>query len=208
MIKASDYEAIIFDFGGVLINIDYNATIDAFKALGINDFEEMYSQADQNGLFDAIETGQISSQHFINKLLDYLPSSTTPNQVVSAWNKMILNVPSSRIELLQKLKSRGQRIFLLSNTNAIHIDYALRQWSKTSDLRPEDLFDKVYYSHEIHMRKPDSEIFEFVCNDQGLDESTTLFIDDSIQHIEGAKAFGLNTHWLQKDESIDSLFLT
>lgn len=198
-------EAIIFDFGGVLINIDYQATIDAFRALGNDDFEQLYSQAQQSDLFDAIETGRISPQHFINGLLNLLPKGTSPNQVVHAWNAMILDVPAHRIEFLQELK-KTHRIYLLSNTNSIHIDKALREWNAASDLSIYELFDAVYLSHEIGMRKPDREIFEFVCEKHGLNPETTLFIDDSIQHIEGARNAGLNAYHLQKGEEIQAVF--
>ncbi|XOV66629.1 MAG: HAD family hydrolase [Fluviicola sp.] len=200
----SDFEHIIFDFGGVIINIDYEATINAFKALGINDFEALYSQAQQSDLFDAIETGRISSQHFINGLLDLLPSDISPNQVVHAWNAMILDIPKDRIDFLKELK-QTHTIYLLSNTNSIHIDKALREWNAQSEIAIGDVFDKVYLSHEMGMRKPDIEIFNFVCTEQGIAPSKTLFIDDSEQHILGARKAGLHAHHLLPEESIQSL---
>ena len=198
-------EAIIFDFGGVIINIDYNFTIEAFKSLGVEDFESMYSQAQQSDLFDAIETGRISAQSFINGLLDYLPSGTSPNSVVTAWNAMILDVPSERIELLQKLRQHYQ-VYLLSNTNEIHIEKALGEWTKANSFGIESCFDSIYLSHEMGMRKPNKEIFERVCNEQNLYPSKTLFIDDSIQHIEGAKNAGLQSIFLTDGMEIQSIF--
>jgi len=105
-----------------------------------------------------------------------------------------------------ELKRRGYKIYLLSNTNEIHIDAALRSWDKTNYERPEQIFDTVYLSHEMRMRKPNKEIFEFVCEQEKLNPSETLFIDDSIQHVEGAKSIGLQTHHLQNQEEIYSLF--
>lgn len=198
------YDAVIFDFGGVIINIDYKATISAFKSLGIDDFDSIYSQAAQTDLFDNIETGKISSQHFINGLLNILPKGITPNQVVHAWNTMILDVPTHRIEFLQELRKEN-RIYLLSNTNSIHIDDALRKWNKISDRTIYEVFNHVYLSHEMNMRKPNSEIFKRVCEEQNLEPSRTLFIDDSIQHIEGAKSIGLQTYHLQPGEEIQSI---
>lgn len=202
----STVKAIIFDFGGVIININYQDTIEAFKALGIEDFETMYTQAQQSDLFNDIETGKISAQRFINGVLDYLPSGTSPNAVVSAWNSMIKDVPSKTLDLLLQLKAKGYKLYLLSNTNEIHIDAALRAWDKTNHERPEHIFDKVYLSHEMGMRKPNREIFEFVCEAENLIPSETLFIDDSIQHIEGATSIGLQTHHLLNQEEIYSLF--
>lgn len=198
-------EAIIFDFGGVVINIDYDATIQAFKDLGIDNFDELYSQAAQSDLFNSIETGKISPQHFINGLLQLLPSGTSPNAVAKAWNAMILDIPSDRIELLFSLKENYQ-IYLLSNTNSLHIDDAIRKWNDVSSETIDKVFNHVYLSHEMGMRKPDLEIFETVCKEQNINPETTLFIDDSIQHIEGAKKAGLNTYYLSKGLNLQDVF--
>lgn len=198
-------EAIIFDFGGVLIDLDYNKTIEAFVDLGIENFDELYSQADQLGLFDSIEMGKISSQRFINELLKLLPQGTTPNQVVHAWNAMLLSVPKQSIEILTKLSAK-YRIFMLSNTNAIHIEKAWRIWSETSSIAPNSHFEKILLSHEIGMRKPHVETFQWVLDEFNLKPEKTLFIDDSIQHIEGARKAGIQTHHLQMISELSSVF--
>jgi len=200
-----DVDAIIFDFGGVIIGLNYQATIDAFRKMGITNFEEMYSQAQQSNLFNDIETGKISSQRFINGLLDYLPPTTSPNKVVEAWNAMILDVPKQNIDLLEEL-SKKYRIFLLSNTNELHINLAFRNWNKVAEKPINNYFEKIYLSHEIGMRKPDSEIFELVCNENGLGVENTLFIDDSEQHILGAKSLGLKTIHHKSNELLQTLF--
>lgn len=197
-------EAIIFDLGGVLINLNYQTTIDQFVDLGIDDFESLYSQAEQGNLFNDYETGKISSQRFVNGLLDFLPTGTSPNQVVSAWNAMIFDVPNSSIELLDKLSSK-YKLFMLSNTNDIHIERVLKEWKKVTNRAPESYFEKIYLSQEIGMRKPHPETFQFVCDEQELDVSKTLFIDDSTQHIEGAKKIGLNVHHLTDITSLELL---
>ena len=106
---------VIFDLGGVILNLDYTKTRTAFEALGLTNFDAIYSQANQSGLFDQFETGACSTPYFINHLLDFLPAGTTPNQVVAAWNAMILDFPIAQLELLERLKN-SHRIFLLSNT--------------------------------------------------------------------------------------------
>ncbi len=185
-------EAIIFDFGGVLIDLNYHATIDAFKQLGIHNFDTLYTQAQQSNLFDDIETGKISSQRFINGLLDYLPHTVTPNEVVTAWNAMLLHIDPEKAHLLTELRKKYP-VYLLSNTNEIHISLAYRRWEKTMGHPIQNYFNKIYLSHEVGMRKPHKEIFEHVCADSGLNPKHTLFIDDSIQHIEGAQKIGLKT---------------
>lgn len=204
MIK-ENIDTIIFDFGGVLINIDYHLTISAFKELGITDFEDRYSQASQSSLFSDLEVGKISAQRFVNDLLPFLPKGTSPNAVVRAWNAMILDVPKSSVDVLTKLQGK-YRLFLLSNTNEIHIPKALNEWSKTTEIDFYDCFEHVYLSHEMGLRKPTEEIFKRVCAEQNIQVENALFIDDSLQHIVGASNIGLNTLHLTSDIALSSVF--
>ena len=199
------YTAVIFDLGGVLIHIDYAATIRAFEILGHGDFHTMYSQAQQSGLFDELETGKISGQRFVNELLPYLKVGTSPNKVVAAWNAMIGSVPKERIRLLQKVREKYP-VFLLSNTNELHMQAVERSWNEACDQPMSDCFNHIYLSHEIGMRKPNADIFEFVCRENNLIPAETLFIDDTLQHIEGAQACGLQTVHLTDFEQLDQIF--
>lgn len=199
-------EAVIFDLGGVILNIDYDRTAAAFKALGLEHFEEVYSQMCQTDLFDRFETGEVSTFHFINRLLDQLPRYCNGNQVVHAWNAMIGDFPEERLGFLLELKQR-YRTFLLSNTNAIHMEAVRRALeAATGRKRLEDYFECVYLSCEMRMRKPDPEIFLRVCREEKLDPAATLFIDDSPQHVVGAKSTGLQAIWLEKGMEVQSLF--
>lgn len=200
------FENIIFDLGGVILNIDYQLTENAFKSLGLTDFSNMYTQAAQSGLFDNYEKGLCSTPYFINSLLDFLPPNTSANKVVAAWNAMILDFPIANLDLLLVLKKK-YRIFLLSNTNDIHLQAVNRSLkSVTSEKNLDSFFEKTYYSFEMGMRKPDAEIFNKVCNENQLDKSKTLFIDDTERHILGAQSVGLNTHFLKPGISIIQLF--
>lgn len=198
-------KAIIFDLGGVILNIDYQRTIDAFKKLGVDNFETCFSQASQTKIFDDFETGQISSQQFINGLLPYLKEGTSPNKVVQAWNAIVLDQPKEKIELLKTLK-KSYPLYLLSNTNALHVQVVRRRWAEVTPESMEHFFDKIYFSHEIHLRKPNEEIFRYVCDDQKLNPENVLFIDDSIQHIVGAQRFGLQTIHLTSPEDLYQIF--
>lgn len=199
-------EAIIFDLGGVLLNLDYDLTEKAFVSLGMANFGESYSQLQQTHLFDRFERGEISSFHFVNKLLDLLPVGTTANQVVHAWDAMILDFPVERLQFLEGL-SKKYRLFLLSNTNDLHIDAVRRALDKAVGHRNlEQYFEKTYFSSAIGMRKPDSNIFEFVCSENNLDPAKTIFIDDSPQHVEGARAVGIEAVLLNKNQEVSSLF--
>jgi len=206
--QPKDFQNIIFDLGGVVLNLDYSRTISAFQKLGINNFEASYSQLVQTGLFDEYERGEITSQDFRNGIRKVFDVDLDDNQVDTAWNAMLLDLPFERLELLRKLGER-KRIVLLSNTNEIHIHQFNRALHLQHGLKNlSGHFQKLYYSFELGMRKPEERIFQHVLNEQGFDPTKTLFIDDSPQHIEGARKVGLNAYHLQveKGETILDLF--
>jgi HAD superfamily hydrolase (TIGR01509 family) len=185
-------EAIIFDLGGVFIHIDYSATIKAFEKIGFTDAALLYSQGEQAELFQQYEIGTISTAHFINKLLPHSTKVISPNQVVQAWNAMIGEFEQNSIDVLKQLQGKV-RVFMLSNTNELHLDLVIREWHKVESKPMDFYFEKVHVSHEFGMRKPHPETFLSVCNQHNLIPEKTLFIDDSIQHIEGAQKEGLQT---------------
>jgi FMN phosphatase YigB (HAD superfamily) len=136
-----------------------------------------------------------------------LAPGTSREQIIHAWNAMLLDFPAERAELLMNLKSR-YRTFLLSNTNEIHINYYLNRISEWyGNDAMENFFEKHYYSNRIGMRKPDTEIFEFVLRENHLIASETLFIDDTLKHVEGARMAGLRAYHLQAPETIMDIFL-
>jgi putative hydrolase of the HAD superfamily len=206
-IDSNKYKNIIFDLGNVILNIDYLLAADAFKKLGLNSFEKQFSQAQQQHLFDSYEKGHITSVEFRKELKTYCKKDTSDQAIDDAWNAMLLDLPSSRLDLLNHLK-QTHRTFLLSNTNEIHIDAFHSYLQKNFGI--PDLsahFEKMYLSYKIGMRKPDAEIFEFVLNENKLIALETIFIDDSIQHVEAARKLGIEAYWLDvKKESILDLF--
>jgi len=200
------FNAIIFDLGGVILNIDYHRTILAFKKLGINNFDDIYTQAQQNHIFDKFETGQITPQEFREYVKSVANKSLSNQQIDNAWNAMLLDLPKYRIDLLNQLK-KEYPIFLYSNTNAIHLkafkNIIKQQYGDENLL--ENTFNKTYYSHLIGKRKPNTDGFKQIITENNLTPNKTLFIDDSQQHIEGANKIGLQTFWL-KDKDITELF--
>ena len=205
MNNLNEFDTIIFDLGGVLIDIDYQATTSAFRDLGVTDFELHYNQLQQESLFDAFEKGELSGQHFINKLMNIVPKGATPNQIVSAWNAMLGNFPLKKIELLKRVREK-HTIFLLSNTNAIHMPIVYKNWNKVSTIPFSEAFDQVFLSFEIGRRKPDVETFQWVLHKNNLNPEKTLFIDDSPQHIAGAEKAGLKTHFYKSEKEFYALF--
>ena len=201
-----NFNAIIFDLGGVILNIDYTKTIEAFKRLGVSDFDALYTQAKQNNVFDDFEVGKISENEFRDYIREVSNVNLTNTQIDVAWNSMLLDLPASRLELLRKLK-QSHVIYLYSNTNSIHLK-AFRQIIKSqynNELLLESLFLKTYYSHELDMRKPNTNGFLKILSNHDLSPGSTLFIDDSEQHLKGAESIGLQTVWL-KDKTIEELF--
>ena len=197
-------KAIIFDLGAVILNINYQNTIDEFTKLGVNNAATFYSKKVQTNLFNQIETGMISSNEFL-KALQKETKNANINQVEKAWNAMLLDLPEERIQLIEKLKN-NYSIYLLSNTNAIHIDAIKKQLGKRKWLAFCKLFDKMYLSHELGLRKPDVKIFEYILKEQKLKAEEVFFIDDSPQHIASAKKIGIHCHHLLDDENIITLF--
>ena len=197
-------KAIIFDLGTVILNINYQNTIDEFTKLGVKNAATFYSKKIQTDLFNQIETGMISSNEFL-KALQKETNNANIKQVEQAWNAMLLDLPQERLQLIKKLKN-NHTIYLLSNTNAIHIDAFKKKLGNTKWLAFCKLFEKMYLSHELGLRKPDVKIFEYILKEQELKAEEVFFIDDSPQHIAGAKKLGLHCHYLLDDENIISLF--
>ena len=206
--QLKDFPNIIFDLGGVVLNLDYLRTISAFQQLGISEFESNYSQLVQTGLFDDYERGEMTSGDFRDGIRKAFLIEVSDTEIDDAWNAMLLDLPKERLEILRKL-GETKRIVLLSNTNEIHIrkfNQALKLEHGLNDL--SYYFQKLYYSYEVGMRKPEARIFQHVLDEQGFNPAETLFIDDSPQHIEGARKVGLNAYHLQveKGETILDLF--
>ena len=204
--KPRDHKNIIFDLGGVLLNLDFTRTEKAFAELGLTDFESIYSKSKQEQLFDVFEKGEMSAAQFRNEMRKYLNENTNDEQIDLAWNAMMLDLPQERLKLLAELK-KDHSLFLLSNTNEIHFSAFTSYFKKEYGMNDlSHIFINEYYSHKVGKRKPEKEIFLQVLNQNALDPSQTLFIDDSIQHIDGAKNLGINTRWLEKGETILQLF--
>ena len=201
------YENIIFDLGGVLLNIDYHKTSKAFENFGIHNFDELFSQFKANELFERLETGNISEEDFYTSIQQYSNLSLTINEIKTAWNAMLLNFRVDSIKFLNTISSK-YNLYLLSNTNSIHHKAFIEIYKKeVGEPSIDSYFKKSYYSHLIGKRKPHLETYRFVLNDSNLKAGETLFIDDSINNIEAAKETGLKTHHLLAWERIETLGL-
>ena len=196
---------IIFDYGGVILNIDHQLPIQAFYELGLQDFGSLYSHAIQSHLFDHLETGKIYPVEFYQQIREISGLELTNHQIETAWNTIILDMPEHRIRLLEKLKLK-YRLFLLSNTNIIHYKVYSKQLLEQYGYHFEDLFEKVYFSFKLGIKKPDPEVFHLLIRENHLIPSETLFIDDSNQNILGAKSIGLKSLLLLDGTDVSNLF--
>lgn len=196
---------IIFDLGGVLLNIDQHATINAFKELGVNNFDEFFTFAKQSHLFDRLDKGEISPEDFRDEIRRISGRDLDDKDIDAAWNAMLHDLPRERITLLEMAREH-YRTFLLSNTNAIHYPTYTRYMKDTYGYSSlSKLFERDYLSHEVGMRKPDPGIFNFVLEENNLNPRETLFIDDTERHVEGARKTGIIGYWLDlsKDNVLD-----
>ncbi len=187
---------IIFDLGGVLFDIDYTRTIGAMEKIGVKDFDKIFTQKNQSDLFNRLEEGKISAEEFTKELSEISGVPLKKKDVEWALNTMLFNMPTHRFDLLDLLKTR-YRLFLYSNINEVHakeIHRVIKETHGFPDFNKH--FEKVYYSFELGIRKPKPDGFLAIIREQKLNPEETLFIDDSPQHVEGAKKAGLHAVWL------------
>ncbi len=196
-VELAALDGVILDFGGVLYDIDYDAPVKAFAALGDTEFASLYHQAAQTPWFDDLETGNLDRDTFYGHLQVRCRPGTTLEEVHAAWCSILIGMPPRCAEQVRHLGQRT-RLFLLSNTNAIHA----RVFEE--DLRatlPDaeafwGAFEQAHYSQDLGMKKPHPETFLHVCELHGLAPERTLFLDDSFQHVQGANTAGLHAHHL------------
>jgi putative hydrolase of the HAD superfamily len=191
---------IIFDLGGVILNIDYQRTIDEFEKLGVSNFETIFSQSSQNKISDKFEKGEITEMQFYESIKEISGVEFSFSQYQFAWNAILLDLPQERISLLKELKNK-YHLFLFSNTNETHYKKFITHLESDFDM----IFEKAYYSHLFGKRKPDKSTFTAILKENKLNPEETLFIDDSVQHIEGAESVDIQSVLL-KGKSIIDLF--
>ncbi len=199
-------KAIIFDLGGVLLDIDFRLTEKAFSDLGVSNFTSLFNQFHSNALFKKLETG-VDEEMFYDEFRTETGLSLTDEQIRDAWNALLLDFRLESLAVLPQLRSKYE-LYLLSNTNEIHLQEFQRRYALLGKNESFDaLFDAAYYSHRIGERKPNASAFEYVLNKHGLEPATTLFIDDSINNIEAAAALRIQTVHLQPGMKVEELGL-
>jgi putative hydrolase of the HAD superfamily len=197
---------IIFDFGGVIIDIDFCLSINTFVKLGAKNFDKIYSQSKQSGIFDELDKGLISPDTFCNALKKYLPPTISIQQIIDAWNAILIGIPEHRIHLLEEIR-KHYRTFLLSNTNIIHYPVYIKELQEEYGYKDlSELFEKIYLSFEMKIRKPNTAFYKMVLKENSLKPEETLFIDDSEQNLSPASVLGMKTIFLQNGMDVTNLF--
>ena len=194
-------ENIIFDFGDVFINLDKQATAREMQVFGF-----MNLTPDLETLFIAYEKGLITTEDFLDKTNQLFPKASRLD-LIHAWNSIILDFPEKRLKFIEKLADEKEyRLFLLSNTNELHIKFVQERMGEKRYKRFKNCFEKFYLSHQINLRKPEAAIFEYVLNSNNLNAEKTFFIDDSKVHTSAAAELGI-TCWNLKVGEEDILDL-
>jgi FMN phosphatase YigB (HAD superfamily) len=195
---------IIFDFGGVICDLDISRTIERFKAFGPSKSDGTVSKEEQDRQFASLvelyEKGNITSQEFRETIKNHYVTPPSDQAVDDTWNALLVGIPEERIQLLNDLKI-GYNVFLLSNSNEIHYLHYLEMFRQVSGYSYfQDLFEKAWFSWQIHLSKPSPDVFEFVLRDGLLDPTETLFIDDTLMHVEASRSLGINGYHLRLDQ--------
>ena len=197
---------IIFDLGGVILDIDENVVYKELEKMGI-EISELAHSKEFMEVLSKFDTGIYTAATFRKKTKQFIgQEKMTDQKFDSIWNAMLLDIPRERIEAIEKVK-KHYKIYLMSNTNVIHYDLYVRDLQLRFGYNEfDELFNKSYFSFAEHLEKPDPRFFEFILDHEGLLPEETLFIDDTAENIETAKSLGIKTYHISREELVRNLF--
>jgi putative hydrolase of the HAD superfamily len=199
-------KTLILDFGGVIINLTRNRCIEAFESLGVDDVREsVVNNYQHKDMFKQLELGTITPVQFRDNIRKMTTQTLTDAQIDDAWIAMLDDIPQYKLDLIIELKKK-YKVLLLSNTNEIHWKWSVENWFDKGGRCLSDYFDNTYLSYEMHMLKPDAEIFEEVLKKENIDPKDTFFIDDALVNCKAAETLGIRTYTPQPREDWSFLF--
>ena len=197
---------IVFDLGGVLIDLNFERALKAFKKAGFSNIEEQLQSFNREGIFMQYELGNISSEEFRSAIREKASVALTDCEIDDMWNLILVGIPHEKLKLILELRSKYM-VYLLSNTNSIHFKVVEEIFKKD---HPEDtflgLFDRVFLSHEMGLRKPDKKIYEKVIEEIGAAPETCIFFDDLQENLNAAKEVGLHTYLIDHPKALVEYF--
>jgi putative hydrolase of the HAD superfamily len=203
----TEIKNIIFDWGGVITDLHFDRAKKAFAELGLAIFDESVPHDPNDDLFIPFEIGKISPEKFRKRVKTMTTQSITDEMIDHAWNSLLGDLPEERLNILKK-SSEYYRTFLLSNTNAIHLPFYYNYMREKFGIEGyHKLFEKVYYSYELGLRKPNADIFKYVIENAGIKPEETMFIDDFIENIDTARLVGFKTIHLKAPLSLKDVFV-
>ena len=196
---------IVFDLGGVLVDLDFKAAINGLQKAGFANVKEQLQAFDHEGIFQKFELGQMTADEFRTAIRENSTVTLTDEEIDALWNAMLLEIPREKLELILDLRGKYM-VYLLSNTNSIHWDYVCKNAFNYRGFRVKDYFEETFLSYEMHLAKPDKAIFEKVLSDANLLAEETLFIDDSEANCQAAKEVGIHTHHYLVGDDLKEIF--
>ena len=196
---------IVFDLGGVLVDLDFKAAINGLQEAGFANVKEQLMAFDRGGIFQKFEVGEITADEFRTAIRENSNVTLTDEEVDALWNLMLLEIPREKLELILELRGKYM-VYLLSNTNSIHWDYVCKNAFNYRGFRVEDYFEETFLSYEMHLAKPDKAIFEKMLHDANLLAEETLFIDDSEANCKAAEEVGIHAHHYHIGDDLTEIF--
>lgn len=204
MDKNNQITTLIFDFGGVLINLDLPKCIDNLRGTGFVNVDQFLSNFGQKDFFLKFENGQIDTPEFRNEIRKNTSDLLSDEEIDTAWCSFLCDIPSEKISMLKELRKK-YRLLLLSNTNPLHIEVSARIALEPYNTSLDELFDKCYLSYEMGLTKPSEDIFTALLNDANVTAQECLFLDDGLKNIETANSMGFATYLVDPSENLDFL---
>ncbi len=210
-------ENLIFDLGGVLIDLDVGRMLKGFEGVGLDPRMFMAESAEKGAttvcegmsvgqLLSDYQTGDITTEELLETILPECRPGTTREQLVEAWNHCLVSIPRERLETVRRWREKGHRTYMLSNTNDLHWRYISTHCFGGEGLGLEDCFDGVFLSHEMRLAKPDAEIYRRTLETLGVRAEDCWFVDDAQVNVEAARKEGLQAEWLDvKNEDLTAM---
>ena len=196
---------IVFDLGGVLVDLDFKAAINGLQQAGFANVKEQLMAFDQGGIFQKFELGEMTADEFRTAIRENSTVTLTDEEIDALWNAMLLEIPREKLELILDLRGKYM-VYLLSNTNSIHWDYVCKNAFNYRGFRVNDYFEETFLSYEMHLAKPNKAIFEKVLHDANLLSEETLFIDDSEANCKAAEEVGIHAHHYHIGDDLSKVF--